>query len=96
MKTNSLQNLSQTIKLKLETSFYKAVDDELYEINDGGEFGSINAEIYLSEAEMRSGHHGTHASFLKVKINIVDEQFVYKLYDKMDFFSYCERIYFLI
>lgn len=26
MKTNSLQNLSQTIKLKLETSLYKAVD----------------------------------------------------------------------
>ena len=40
-------------------------------INDGGEFGCTNLGIYPKEPELKPEYRSTHASFLKVDINLV-------------------------
>ena len=57
-------------------------------INDGGEFGYTNSEIYAKEVELKPENQGTNVSFLHLDINIVDGKFVYKLYDKRDSFPF--------
>ena len=62
--------------------------DDLCAINDGGEFGKSYKDIYPEELDLKVEHHGQHASFLSLDINIIDHQFVYKLYDKRDAFPF--------
>ena len=42
----------------------KRFKDDLGAMNDGGEFGITNAEIYPKELEHNPEHQVTHASFL--------------------------------
>ena len=62
--------------------------DDLCAINDGDEFGRSHKDIYPEELELKVEHHGTHATFLSLDINIIDNTFVYKLYDKRDAFPF--------
>ena len=45
-------------------------------------------EIYPKELELKLEHHGNHATFLDLDIEIKDDMFVYKLFDKRDAFSF--------
>ena len=63
------------------------IDDEC-NLNDGGEFGRSYRSIYPPELELKCEHHGTHATFLDLEINISDGIFVYKLFDKRDGFPF--------
>ena len=62
--------------------------DDLCAINDGGEFGKACLEIYPKELELKVEHQGTHACFLNLDISVLDNMFVYKLYDKRDSFPF--------
>ena len=62
--------------------------DDLCAINDGDEFGKCYKDIYPEELELKVEHHGQHASFLSLDINIIDNQFVYKPFDKRDAFPF--------
>ena len=44
--------------------------------------------IYPPEHELNCEHQGTHATFLDLDINVVDNIFVYKLFDKRDEFPF--------
>ena len=45
-------------------------------------------EIYPDDLELKTEHQGTSASFLNLDINISDNCFVYKLFDKRDAFPF--------
>ena len=62
--------------------------DDLCAINDGGDFGKSFLEIYPPEMELKIEHEGNHATFLDLDISIVDNRFIYKLYDKRDNFNF--------
>ena len=62
--------------------------DDLCAINDGGEFGRMFKDIYPEELDLKVEHSGNYASFLNLDINIVNGQFIYKLYDKRDAFPF--------
>ena len=62
--------------------------DDLCAVNDGGEFGRSYLDIYPQELELKVEHQGTHACFLNLDISILDNMFVYKLYDKRDDFPF--------
>ena len=62
--------------------------DDLCAINDGDEFGRSYKDIYPEELELKVEHHGQHASFLNLDINITEGRFIYKLYDKRDDFPF--------
>ena len=44
--------------------------------------------IYPKELELKLEHHGSHATFLDLDIEIKNSVFVYKLFDKRDAFSF--------
>ena len=62
--------------------------DDLCAINDGNLFGKIYSDIYPEELELKLEHSGKHASFLNLDIEIIDDIFVYKLFDKRDAFPF--------
>ena len=62
--------------------------DDLCAINDGGDFGKSFLEIYPPELELKVEHEGNHATFLDLDISVVDNRFIYKLYDKRDNFNF--------
>ena len=62
--------------------------DDLCAINDGNLFGRIYSDIYPEELELKVEHSGTHASFLSLDITIIEDMFVYKLFDKRDDFPF--------
>jgi hypothetical protein len=62
--------------------------DDLIAINDGGEFGRVFKDIYPEELELKVEHSGEHADFLNLDVSIVNNIFVYKLYDKRDAFPF--------
>ena len=62
--------------------------DDLCAINNNNEFFLSYKSIYPSELELKVEHHGSHATFLDLEINIEHEIFVYKLYDKRDVFPF--------
>ena len=68
------------IKARYFHSIKRFIDD-LCAINDGGEFGRTNAEIYPKELKLPL-HLKNYASFLNLDINIVNGKFVYKFYGK--------------
>ena len=59
-------------------------------LNDGEEFRKSISDIYPVELELKSEHDGKdgHATFLDLDIQISDEKFVYKLFDKRDEFPF--------
>lgn len=61
---------------------------DLCAINEGGEFGHINADIYPKELDIKLEYEGTHASFLNRDVIIVDGKFIYKLHGKRDSFPF--------
>ena len=50
-------------------------------LNGCGEFGRSFHLIHPSDLELKCQHHGLHATFLDVEINIENNIFVYKLFD---------------
>ena len=62
--------------------------DDLCAINDEGDFGKSFLEIYPPALELKVEHEGNHATFLDLDITIVDNRFIYKLYDKRDNFNF--------
>ena len=62
--------------------------DDLCAINDQGEFLKSHIEIYPPELELKLEHHGTSATFLDLHIEIKDNKFIYKLFDKRDKFPF--------
>ena len=63
------------------------IDDEC-NLNDSGEFSKSYPDIYPQELQLKCEHHGTHATFLDLDILVVDNIFVYKLFDKRDDFPF--------
>ena len=74
----------RAMRFKHATRF---IDDEC-NLNDGGEFGRSFRSIYPPELEVKCEHEGTHATFYDLEINISDDIFVYKLFDKRDDFPF--------
>ena len=62
--------------------------DDLCAINDDGEFLANFKNIYPKQLELKVEHHGAHATFLDLDIQIENETFVYKLFDKRDTFPF--------
>ena len=63
------------------------IDDEC-NLNDCKEFSKSFPEIYPPELQLKCEHEGTHATFLDLDISIIDNIFVYKLFDKRDDFPF--------
>jgi hypothetical protein len=63
------------------------IDDEC-NLNDSGAFTNYHQRIYPPELELKCEHQGTHATFLDLDINVVENIFVYKLFDKRDEFPF--------
>ena len=63
------------------------IDDEC-NLNDSGEFSKSFSDIYPEELQLKCEHQGTHATFLDLDITVVDNNFVYKLFDKRDDFPF--------
>ena len=63
------------------------IDDEC-NLNDSGAFSNYHHLIYPPELELKCEHEGTHATFLDLDISVVDNIFVYKLFDKRDDFPF--------
>ncbi len=84
-----ITNLMKTDKTRAR-KFLNAcrfIDDEC-NINDHGEFARSYGEIYPKELHLKCEHQGLHATFLELDIQIVDEIFDYKLFDKRDDFPF--------
>ena len=62
--------------------------DDMLCLNDGGEFGRSHVEIYPSDLELKCEHNGLRATFLDLDIQIKDNIFCYKLFDKRDAFPF--------
>ena len=57
-------------------------------MNDKDEFLKYHNEIYPPELELKLEHHGKSATFLDLHIEIINDKFVYKLFDKRDKFPF--------
>jgi len=68
-------------------STFRFIDDACA-INDNDAFKTSHNEIYPPELELKCEHSGFHATFLELDITIVNNIFVYKLYDKRDAFPF--------
>ena len=51
--------------------------DDLYAINDGGEFERSVCEIYPKELELKVKCQGDHATFLNLDVTIKEGTFIY-------------------
>ena len=63
------------------------IDDEC-NLNDSSAFSNYHHLIYPPELELKCEHQGTHATFLDLDITVIDNIFVYKLFDKRDDFPF--------
>ena len=66
---------------------FRYIDDQC-NLNDSNEFSKSHSEIYPPELQLKCEHQGNHATFLDLDISIVDNTFVYKLFDKRDNFPF--------
>ena len=57
-------------------------------INDNEAFNNNHKEIYPSELELKCEHTAHHATFLELDIQINNNKFIYKLFDKRDEFPF--------
>ena len=62
--------------------------DDCCSINDNEAFNNNHKEIYPSELELKCEHTGHHATFLELDIQINNNKFIYKLFDKRDEFPF--------
>ena len=62
--------------------------DDCCSINDNDAFNKYHSDIYPVELELKCEHIGNHATFLELDIEIIDNTFVYKLFDKRDAFPF--------
>lgn len=62
--------------------------DDLCTINNGEDFLTCHNTIYPPELHLKVEHHGTKATFLDLDIEIKDNIFIYKLFDKRDKFPF--------
>ena len=62
--------------------------DDLLTINDQGLFEAVHSTIYPEQLELKLEHCGTHATFLNIDITVVENKFIYKLFDKRDAFPF--------
>ena len=62
--------------------------DDLCAINDSDEFAVSHQNNYPPELELKTEHHGSHAIFLDLDVSITDGNFVYRLFDKRDAFTF--------
>ena len=63
------------------------IDDEC-NLNNVGELGRSFHLIWPEHYELKSEYQGSHATFLDLEINIENNIFVYKLFDKRDTFPF--------
>ena len=63
------------------------IDDEC-NLDDCKEFSKSFSEIYPPELQLKCEHEGIHATFLDLDISIIDDIFVYKIFDKRDDFPF--------
>ena len=84
VKSNNTQNKIIARKFHTTDRFI----DDLCALNDGGEFGKQHKNIYSPEMELKQEHQGLHATFLDLEANVINNIFVYKLYDKRDAFPF--------
>ena len=84
-----ISNLMRTDKRRARRfiNACRFIDDEC-NINDFGEFARSFHEIYPEELLLKCEHQGTQATFLDLFIQIVNDIFVYKLFDKRDDFPF--------
>ena len=82
-------NLIRLDKIRARKFVYacRFIDDEC-NLNDSGEFSKSYSDIYPQELQLKCEHQGTHATFLDLVISVVDNVFVYKLFDKRDDFPF--------
>ena len=66
---------------------FRFIDDKCC-INGSREFANTFPNIYPPTLELKLEHQGDHATFLDLDITIVDDIFVYKLFDKRDDFPF--------
>ena len=66
---------------------FRFIDDQC-NLNDSNEFSKSHAEIYPPELHLKCEHRGNHATFLDLDISVVNNTFVYKLFDKRDNFPF--------
>ena len=66
---------------------FRFIDDEC-NLNDSNEFSRSHSEIYPPELELKCEHQGNHATFLDLDISVINNTFVYKLFDKRDNFPF--------
>ena len=83
-----MTELTSNNKIIAQNFHSKKRFQDLCAINEGGEFGHINADIYPKELDIKPEYQGTHASFLNRDVIIVDGKFIYKLYGKRDSFPF--------
>ena len=57
-------------------------------MNNCGEFGRSWRKIYPKELELKCEFQGDRATYLELDIQIVNGEFVYKLFDKRDDFPF--------
>ena len=62
--------------------------DDLCVINNRNSFFENFKEINPKELDLKLEHHGSHASFPDLDIEVKDGIFVYKLFDKRNAFSF--------
>ena len=88
-ENNFVTNLISTDKIRAR-KFLNAcrfIDDQS-NLNDSGEFSKSYADIYPPELHLKCEHQGNHATFLDLEISIVNNEFIYKLFDKRDDFPF--------
>ena len=66
---------------------FRFIDDQC-NLNDSNEFLKSHSEIYPPELHLKCEHQGIHATFLDLDISVVNNTFVYKLFDKRDNFPF--------
>ena len=62
--------------------------DDLFTINDGGEFSEHYHEIYPPELQLNLEHSGDNVNFLDINIVLSNGNLTYKLYDKRNDFAF--------
>ena len=66
---------------------FRFIDDQA-NLNDSSEFSKSYLEIYPPELQLKCEHQGHHATFLDLEISVVNDKFIYKLFDKRDKFPF--------
>ena len=84
--TKSLKKID-TIRARKFCNTFRFIDD-LFTINDGGEFLNYFQEIYPPELQLNHEHAGDEVNFLDLSIRKSNGRLDYKLYDKRDAFPF--------